>query len=380
MQIDARARQDEAVTIAAALVGPEALGRLVQVMLDHEVPPAFMWRGIAKPLDTEADALRAQLASALDAGSMEARVRSVLEGIPGLERDDVKALLQLATWQGYFALPDTLLSAPSVTSRVFSAVPQLRDRLDDRGLLDLARLRATPGALFVGEYALSYHQLLRRAFGSHVNDALIGHLLRLQRADGLALRAAIDDRRLRLARDYRVWLERDYWFGPHLSEKVLDGPEREPSTLVHRWGDPDDPRRLFDSSEEFSIRLSREGGTRTIEAEEVVAPERATSSSGSILVRYLHAQRDTSRHMFVHCDGAVRAYLPYNYALRRDSQGLPRNDKDLVAQYRKVFRVDGDIATDDWSQIVALWFRGNNLAIEALDDLADTTTVDGASP
>lgn len=44
-----------------------------------------------------------------------------------------------------------------------------------------------------------------------------------------------------------------------------------------------------------------------------------------------------------------------------------------------MFRVDGDIATDDWSQIVALWFRGNNLATGFLDDLADTTTVDGAA-
>lgn len=37
--------------------------------------------------------------------------------------------------------------------------------------------------------------------------------------------------------------------------------------------------------------------------------------------------------------------------------------------YRKVFRMDGEIETDQWSQVTALWFRGNKLVLEYLSGL-----------
>lgn len=370
MNIDAGTRQREAATIVEELVGAESLHRLVQLMLDHEIPPAFMWRRTATPVDRDADELRTRLASAISSEAAERRVREVLADVPGLERDNANALMQLATAPGYFEIPDTLLEVPSRSSRVLSALPHLVDRLDNRGLLDLAGLRATPGAVFINEYALSYHQLLRRGFNSHVNDALLGYLLQLQRKRAMELRVAIDERRLRLTKDYHEYLERDYWYGPHLTEEVLDSPDPSPSALIHRWADPDDPRRIFDPSEEFAIRLTLDGQTRTIEAEELVAPERAKTGSEFVFVRYLHAQRDISDRVFIHVDGAVRAYLPEAYARRRGAQGFPPHDKDLPSRYRKVFRVDGSITTGEWSQIVALWFRGNHLTIEALEQLA----------
>lgn len=379
MNIDVAARQSQATTITEELIGGEALHRLAQGMLDHEIPPAFLWRGIVPPLNVEAEALQAKLELAVESNGKMSAVRSVLAGMPGLDRDPTKALLQLATSHAYFEIPETLLGLPSKTSRVFSAIPQLAGRLDDRGLVHLTDLRATPRAVLLDGYALSYHQLLRRGFGSHVNDALLDYLLRLRRQMGLELRAAIDERRLRLAKDYREWVERDYWFGPHLTEEVLDAIDPKPTTLVHRWADPDDPRRLFDTSEEFTVRLTLDGRIRTVEAEELVVPRRAASGSSFILVRYLHAQRDISRRVFIHCDGAVRAYLPETYERRRNLQGLPRNDKDLVSRYRKLFRVDGDIATDEWSQIVALWFRGNHLALEALEGLATNSSPESAA-
>ena len=378
MNIDSETRQRQAATITAELVGAESLHRLVQVMLDHEIPPAFLWRRNVDPVEREAGDLAARLGSAVRSPAAERRVRDVLAGMPGLERDPAKALMQLATSPGYFEIPDSLLDAPSPSSRVFSALPHLMDRLDHRALVHLNGLRAKPGAVFVNEYALSYHQLLRRGFSSHVNDALLGYLFQLQRTNAVELRAAIDERRLRLAKDYLEYLERDYWYGPHLTEDVLDRPDTRPSTLVHRWTDPDDPRRLFDPSEEFAIRLTLDGQIRTIEAEELVAQDRATTGSQFVLVRYLHAQRDISEHVFIHVDGAVRAYLPDIYARRRSVHGFPPHDKDLPSRYRKLFRVDGTITTSEWSQIVALWFRGNHLATEALEQLAGVHEAAGA--
>ncbi len=38
-------------------------------------------------------------------------------------------------------------------------------------------------------------------------------------------------------------------------------------------------------------------------------------------------------------------------------------------RYRKVFRIDGEVSTDEWSDIVAKWFRHNELAGEYLSGL-----------
>lgn len=38
-------------------------------------------------------------------------------------------------------------------------------------------------------------------------------------------------------------------------------------------------------------------------------------------------------------------------------------------RYRKVFRLDGDIPTDEWAEIVPMWFRGNLLILEYLNEL-----------
>lgn len=86
-----------------------------------------------------------------------------------------------------------------------------------------------------------------------------------------------------------------------------------------------------------------------------------------VLARYLHAIRDVSQHQFIHCDGAVKAYT---------REGYPRVAEQFAARgrglhYRKVFRMDGKIETDHWSQVAALWFRGNQLVVEYLSGLGE---------
>lgn len=44
--------------------------------------------------------------------------------------------------------------------------------------------------------------------------------------------------------------------------------------------------------------------------------------------------------------------------------------RESAGRYRKVFRLDGDIETDVWSNIAARWFRGNRLMKEYLDSLS----------
>jgi len=54
---------------------------------------------------------------------------------------------------------------------------------------------------------------------------------------------------------------------------------------------------------------------------------------------------------------------------------FPRRGRST--RYRKVFRLDGTISTDDWSLVASLWFRGNQLILEYLGGL-DTVRNSGA--
>jgi hypothetical protein len=89
------------------------------------------------------------------------------------------------------------------------------------------------------------------------------------------------------------------------------------------------------------------------------------------LLRYLHAIRDIERGVFIHCDGAVRAYTPERYETRAAKNYM--TGRESAGRYRKVFRLDGAIETDVWSSIAARWFRGNRLMKEYLDSLSTQT-------
>jgi hypothetical protein len=59
-------------------------------------------------------------------------------------------------------------------------------------------------------------------------------------------------------------------------------------------------------------------------------------------------------------------YEDPTFAARR-SQAMPTGTN--ADRYRKVFRIDGSIESQEWSHIVATWFRHNKLAIEYLRGL-----------
>lgn len=53
--------------------------------------------------------------------------------------------------------------------------------------------------------------------------------------------------------------------------------------------------------------------------------------------------------------------------------GFPKRGRS--ARYRKVFRLDGSIHTDEWTSITSLWFRGNRLILEYLQHIATASSL-----
>lgn len=366
--------------VVVAVVGNEALESLVQAMLDHEVPPVFLGR-IDGPVSEVLSPIRQAVTEHYGSLAQEEQ-RRIADLFPptGYHRDLGMALTEFATHEAYFSLPDsTYRPDGDPASRVFAALPDLLSLVDERGLLRVNGMRVTREAIFVDGFALSFHQLLRRGFGSNVNDTLMSALLEgVESGQITDLRVAIDERRLRLEQDHRSWFEKDYWTGPPLRETRLDDLSGTfPQVTVH--GRPVGADAApWDPFDRFAVRwsLGPNPGEKTMEAEELVE-ESSASGVDLVLVRFAHAIRVTGSRAFRHLDGAVRAYTPENYARRRDMQFATAAD-GLNTYYRKVFRADGMMDTAVWSDVVARWFRGNELALEYLSGL-EIATEQGAT-
>jgi hypothetical protein len=358
--------------LVVAVVGNDALESLVQAMLDQEVPPAFLAR-IGGPVADVLSPIREAITEHYRSLAPEEQ-RKIANLFPptGYHRDLGMALTEFATHGAYFSLPHSIYR-PQVdpASRVFVALPDLLSLVDERGLLRVNGMRVTRETVFVDGFALSFHQLLRRGFASNVNDTLMSALLEgVESGQITDLRVAIDERRLRLERDHQSWFEKDYWSGPPLRETRLDELNGTfPQVTVHgRPVGADAPP--WDPYDRFAVRwsLGPNPGEKTMEAEELV-DEASASGVDLVLVRFAHAIRVTGSQAFRHLDGAVRAYAPEKYARRRGMQFATAGD-GLNAYYRKVFRADGMMDAATWSDIIARWFRSNELALEYLSGLA----------
>lgn len=113
-------------------------------------------------------------------------------------------------------------------------------------------------------------------------------------------------------------------------------------------------------------RLDKEG-RKVVQIEEL-SDHAGAEQAGLRLLRYLHAIRDIERGIFIHCDGAVRAYTPEQYEDRKSK--LYVTGRPSASRYRKLFRLDGLISTETWSNVTAQWFRHNRLILEYLQELA----------
>ena len=350
---------DAQVTSSIRNVLGSLYGELLQVMVDLAVPPIFLTADdrprLVEIRERALTELRAWVASHPDHAAALVDLLPDVMVLP----DPAESLIETAPWDDYFRLPSSTFEPPSPSSPVYAEMPALLALADDDGLLDVRDLDARPHGVFVGELSLHYHQLLRRNFNSNIHYDLIGTVLALAEQNrGNRVRIAVDERRLRRRDEHKEFEERDYWYGPPLDEAKLDDLISVGET-VH--GDPQCGRSIRCPYWALSIRWTRnERPLKSVAIEEFLPLDE--QSSAPILARYLHAIRDTERRVFVHCDAAVKAYDQSTYPA--DLSAFARRAKGL--HYRKVFRLDGSLTTAEWSQLTALWFRGNPLVLEYL--------------
>lgn len=351
------------------------LDDLVFAMRDHLIQPGTL------PLADDAAVRQPALAVAYD--RCAARLAQHLAALPAEavvevrgwlpwhlaeveDRHLLAATLEVATERGYYDLDLAAFSAADPDARLYQSHPDLLRDTDHDGLLEVASYEAQPQALFYKGSAVPYHPFLWRNFAGNVNDALTQSLLEVGTTAAASLRLALNEQHFMAASAFSAYLESDYWWGPPLSSETLDDPRNVGVTV---YGDPQSglmheyPRLFVDWS------MDKEGH-KVLQIEEL-SDHPGASHAGLRLLRYLHAIRDVERGVFIHCDGAVRAYTHEQYEAREAKNYV--TGRESAGQYRKVFRLDGNIETDAWSNIAACWFRGNLLLKEYLDRLSTGT-------
>lgn len=356
-----------------SVCGP-LLDELVFTMRDHLAQPITL-----PPVGPSAAAKQPNLSLAYE--RCAAPLAEYLRRLPAATRAEVRswlpwhlseaedqrlpeAMLEVATGRGYYMLDLATFAAADAGARLYREHPDLLVNTDADGLLHVAGYEAQPQALFHGGSAIPYHQFLRRNFNGNVNDTLTATLLAVGKSGRAALRLALDEQHLMAASAFSAYLEKDYWWGPPLSADSIDDPRKLGVTV---FGDPQSG--LLHEYPRLYVDWSRDKENHKVVQIEELSEAHGARQSGLRLLRYLHAIRDIERGVFIHCDGAVRAYTDEQYGARAAKEYL--TGRESAGRYRKVFRLDGEIETNQWSDIAARWFRGNALMGEYLKSLSD---------
>lgn len=172
-------------------------------------------------------------------------------------------------------------------------------------------------------------------------------------------RIAIDPSRLMPKDFYSQIVECDAWFGPDFNVDKLD--DRNSTGLTIK-------KRIKPSPFDLTIKLDRteffwsfRDQIKTFEIEEL--SDLSFKFDNYNINRYIHSERDIQKGVFRHFDGAVKIYQ-HNYQQRFETF-LPNETKS--EKYIKLFRIDGNIEINVWLELIAYFFKGNEMILEYFD-------------
>ncbi len=248
-------------------------------------------------------------------------------------------------------------------SEVLKIYPELKNKFDKDGLLHIdSNFILFDGGVEYKEHILHYHQLLRRGYRSNPNFDFLGRFISYyhRTKHENQFRIAIDHRRIMSKEFYTQIGEMDGWRGLPFDKNKLDDPNYIGLTVVER-----NKKSLFgmacdlDRTEFF---WSYRDGIKTFEIEEI---------SGDSYIfdhyyfnRYVHSERNIKTKLFRHLDGAVKVYLKDSYQNRKNSF-IPKELKSHTKV--KLWRIDGDIKLEIWSNLISYFFKNNEMITQYFD-------------
>jgi len=260
------------------------------------------------------------------------------------------------------------LNPPRDDQPLARSLPELYATLSRDGLYRISAENVTDagGSLAVfrhGDHALYPHPHLRPL------RELLSLLSELACDPRLEVWLALDPYRLGALKDVSSALLADRWSGIELTAANLDALDRH-AVGVTSFHVPVNRPKVLDFfhplvATSFDWAARRDDPDDPVKRLYIREYCPATNGSGDPLVavcnRELHAERDTRARAFRHVDGKVRRYPARTYGI---DHAHPRGDAGPHSHSRKLWRVDGPMTDDQWSELVGLHFRNNELVPE----------------
>lgn len=218
------------------------------------------------------------------------------------------------------------------------------------------------------KYIIFAHRYFRRGYSEISNFAprLLDILWGLHDVN-IDSYVKLDCDRVRINVDGVWYMERDTWYGAPFNRDIKE-IKNNVSVLVPPQGIKDVCGLYFKNVEKLDVRWKESDGVKTFEAEEI-KDETITLDINSTTfypIRYLHSEYDLNTNSFRHMDGALHLYTQNEYNQRRnnDMNFNSKQEQQIKSKSIKIFKLNGNISTEVWSEYVSQFFTGNPLVIE----------------
>ncbi len=316
----------------------------------------------------------------LQGGDLEVALASHREYLAGWVPDRLESAgpVETARLCAFADLHEALLSAESdllydsllparATDPVFDGDPELFDELTE-GLMRVQPETiqepwiGTNAIFFRGNTALFPHPYLAEY------RELLAALAELAADPRLHVYIALHPYHRAAADELQYRLLEDYWDGMKLTAESLDSLDaHDQGTSFHAAVGRSEAEELFNPllGTWFDWRAREDDKNDPVKRLYIQEVKPTTGPFGRELVavtnRALHAERDTRARRFTHVDGKVCRFPVESY---EPSAQNPRQRPGVPDRARKLWRVDGEMGDEQWSELVGLFFRGNELIEE----------------
>lgn len=271
----------------------------------------------------------------------------------------------------YTRITGLLASAPGITLKLLEGIETERDGLYAVQTLS-KKSKSIPfqaGFFRNDRFALLAHPHFRRGYHGLNNFAPLFVDLFWQFEDpSVSKYIALDEDRVRIGLDHRVYGELDTWFGAPFDERVAAIPNgmcklRPPLDIDQRH-----LATFFEDAYCLDIKWSQEGPIKTFQALELKSEDVKMEMDGKVFfpARYIHAEFDIGANTFRHFDGAMQYYSEEEYFLRRDSDFNynSKNHAQIKSRSRKLFKLNGPVKVQTWVELCCHYLAGNPLTFE----------------
>jgi hypothetical protein len=179
---------------------------------------------------------------------------------------------------------------------------------------------------------------------------------------------ALDEDRVRIDVDGPSYFEADTWYGAPFNEDIREIP---PGTVKLRPPSDIEAHHIeffFAQTYCLDIKWSESRNVKSFQALEVKTPDVWVELDGLRYypARYLHAEFDMHANCFRHFDGAIQFLSEAEYLLRRDSDFNVnlKGREHVKARSKKMFKLNGPLATATWVELCCHFLPANPLIFE----------------